>query len=156
MAKKRGTDNLVSLKIDNAVVTDDLCIAQCMNSYFSSVFTVEDYGNFPTPDYVVVKRLENINCSVNEVRRLLLKLKPNKSPGSDNIAPCVLRECASELAPSLAHLLDKSFSSGLLPNESKWADITPLHKKDSKSLRKNYRPISLTSIVCKIGEKNCF
>ena len=136
--------------------TDDLCIAQCMNSYFSSVFTVEDYGNFPNPDYVVVKRLENINCSVNEVRRLLLKLKPNKSPGPDNIAPCVLRECASELAPSLAHIFNKSFSSGLLPNEWNCAVITPLHKKGSKSLRESYRPISLTSIVCKIGEKIVF
>ena len=58
-------------------MTDDFCITQCMDSYFSSVFNVEDYGNFPTPDYVVVKRLENINRSVNEVRRLLLKLKPN-------------------------------------------------------------------------------
>ena len=120
------------------------------------MFTVEDYGNFPTPDYVVVKRLENINCSVNEVRRLLLKLKPNKSPGPDNIAPCVLRECVSELAPSLAHILNKWFSSGLLPNQWKCADITPLHKKGSKSLRENYHPISLTSIVCKIGEKNVF
>lgn len=155
-SKRRGTNNLVSLKIDNAVVTDDLCIAQCMNSYFSSVFTVEDYGNFPTPDYVVVKKLDNINCSANEVRRLLLKLKPNKSPGPDNIAPCVLRECASELSPSLAHILNKSFSSGLLPNQWKRADITPLHKKGSKCLRKNYRPISLTSIVCKIGEKIVF
>ena len=136
-------------------MTDDLCIAQYMNSYFSFVFNVKDYGNFPTPDYVVVKRLENINCSVNEVRRLLLKLKPNKSPGPDNIAPCVLRECASELASSVAHILNKSFSSGLLPNQWKCADIRPLHKKGSKSLKENYRPISLTSI-CKIGEKIVF
>ena len=128
-------------------MTDDLCIAQCMNSYFSSVFTVEDYGNFPTPDYVVVKKLENINCSANEARRLLLKLKPNKSPGPDSITPCALRECALELAPSLAHILNKSFSSGLLPNQWKCADITPLHKKGSKCLRENYCPVSLTSIV---------
>ena len=46
--------------------------------HFSSVFTVDYYGNFPTADYVVVMRLE----SVNEVRRLLLKLKPHKSPGA--------------------------------------------------------------------------
>ena len=83
-----------------------------------------------------------------------MKLKPNKSPGPDNIAPCVLRERASELAPSLAHILNKSFSSGLLPNEWKCPDIRPLHKKGSKSLKD--RPISLTSIVCKIGEKIVF
>ena len=59
--------------------------------------------------------------------------------------------------PSLAHnILNKSFSSSLLPDEWKCTDITPLHKKGSKSLRENYRPISLTSIVCKIGEKVVF
>ena len=94
--------------------------------------------------------------SVNEVRCPPLKLKPNKSPGPNNIAPCVLRECASELAPSPAHILNKLFSSGLLPNEWKCAEITPLHKKGSKSLSENYRPISLTSIVCKLGEKIVF
>ena len=36
------------------------------------------------------------------------------------------------------------------------SDITPLHKKDSKSLSENYRPISLTSIICEIGEKFVF
>ena len=71
---------------------------------------------------ILNKKLENISCSANEVRHLLLKLKPNNSPGPDNIAPCVLRECASELAPSLAHILNKSFSSGLLPNEWKCAE----------------------------------
>ena len=33
------------------------------------------------------------------------------------------------------------------------ADIVPLHKKGSKHLRENYRPISLTSMICKISEK---
>ena len=36
--KRRRTNKLVFLKIDIAVVTDDLCIAQCINSYFLCVF----------------------------------------------------------------------------------------------------------------------
>ena len=48
-SKRRGTNNIVSVKIDNSLVTDHLCIGQSMNSYFSSVFTVEDYGNFSYP-----------------------------------------------------------------------------------------------------------
>lgn len=127
-----------------------------MNAYFSSVFTAEDYANFPTLDCIVDKKLESVNCSVDEVRSYLQKLKPYKSPGPDHIAPCILKSCARELAPSVTYMLNKSFSSGLLPEEWKHADITPLHKKGSKSLRENYRPISLTSIVCKIGEKIVF
>jgi len=53
-------------------------------------------------------------------------------------------------------MVNKSFSVGLLPDEWKHADITPLHKKGSKSLREHYRPISLTCISSKIGKKFVF
>ena len=104
-------------------------------------------------EFIFVDLLFSYN---RKVKRHLLKLKPNKSPGPDHIAPCILKSCALELAPSLTHMVNKSFSVGLLPDEWKHADITPLHKKGSKSLRENYRPISLTSISCKIGEKIVF
>lgn len=139
--------------MDGSVLTDDSSIAESVNSYFSSVFTTEDYVNFPTEDCTFDKKLANIDCPVNEVKRHLLKLKPNKSPGPDHIAPRILKPCAPELPPSLTYMVNKSFSVGLLPDEWKHADITPLHKKGSKSSRENYRPISLTSIACKIGEK---
>ena len=152
-SKRRGTNDLISLNVDGSVLTDDSSIAESMNSYFSSVFTTEDYVNFPTQDCIFDKKLANIDCSVNEVKRHLLKLKPNKSPGPDRIAPYILKSCASELAPSLTYMVNKSFSVGLLPDDWKHADITPLQRKGSKSSRENHRPISLTSIACKIGEK---
>jgi hypothetical protein len=40
-----------------------------------------------------------------------------------------------------------------LPDNWKKANVTPLHKKGPKNLVENYRPISLTSIVCKTMEK---
>jgi hypothetical protein len=39
--------------------------------------------------------------------------------------------------------------TGKLPDNWKKANVTPLHKKGPKNLVENYRPISLTSIVCK-------
>ena len=58
-----------------------------MNSYFSSVFTDEDYENFPVFDRVFDRKLENIaDCSVNEVKCIMQKINPNKSPGPDSIA----------------------------------------------------------------------
>ena len=155
-SKRRGTNDLVSLNVNESVLTDDLSIAQSMNSYFSAVFTVEDYDNLPTLNRHVERKLEHINCSVNEVRIHLQKLKVNRSPGPDNIAPCILKSFASELAHSVTYMLNKSFSVGQLPEDWKRAVITPLHKKGAKSSRENYRPISLTLIVCKIGEKIVF
>jgi hypothetical protein len=144
---------LISLKVGESVLTDDQGIADSMNSYFSSVFTVENYDNIPVLDYIVDERLENIRCSVDEVGKLLLNLKVEKSPGPDNIPAHILKVCATELAPSISLLLNKSFSMGMLPIEWKTANITPIFKKGSKNSRENYRQISLTGIICKIGEK---
>ena len=109
--------------------------------------------NFPEFDYVCDQKLSDIQCSTTEVENHLKVLDIYKSPGPDNISPRVLRECASELAPFLCILLNKSFSTGQLPCSWKIANITPLHKKGSKHSRNNYRQISLTSIIVKVGEK---
>ena len=39
-----------------------------------------------------------------------------------------------------------------LPESWKGANVTPLHKKGPKKLAENYRPIGLTSIVCKMDK----
>ncbi|CAB4039588.1 Hypothetical predicted protein, partial [Paramuricea clavata] len=152
-SKCKGTNKLISLKVGKSVFTDDQGIADSMNSYFSSVFTVGNYDNIPVLDYIVDERLENIRCSVDEVGKLLLNLKVETSPGPDNIPARILKVCATELAPSISYLLNKSFSMGMLPIEWKTANITPIFKKGSKNSRENYRQISLTGIICKIGEK---
>jgi hypothetical protein len=64
----------------------------------------------------------------------------------------VLREAKSELAEPLTMIFNKSLVEGELPNDWKSAQITPIFKKGRKTEPGNYRPVSLTSIVCKILE----
>ena len=122
-----------------------------MNSFFSSVVSVEDHENFPDLDYIPNKKLCNIFSSATEVEKLLRNLNIYKSPGPDCISlASILRECAQVLSSPLALLLDISFSQGQLPCIWKSAHITPVHKKGNKNLMENYR--QLTCIVCKIAE----
>ena len=65
------------LKVNDSFLNDDLSIANCMNSYFSSVFTVEDYENFPDLEYITDKKLCNIfgsatNGLENKISRAFL------------------------------------------------------------------------------------
>ena len=53
----------------------------------------------------------------------------------------------------MCKLFNLSFSDGTVPDQWKLADIIPLHKKGPKNQRENYRPVSLTSVVCKVCEK---
>lgn len=54
---------------------------------------------------------------------------------------------------SLCNLFNKSFQSSSLPSDWKIAHIIPVHEKRPRHRKKNYRQISLTSIISKNAEK---
>ncbi len=49
-------------------------------------------------------------------------------------------------------LFQKSYNTGETPSDWKNANVTPIFKKGKKCKASNYRPVSLTSIVCKLME----
>jgi hypothetical protein len=86
------------------------------------------------------------------IKSKLAKLKIDKSPGADQLYPRVLYEAREEIAEPLLMIYKKSIVSGKLPDDWKIADVVALYKKGSRSEVGNYRPVSLTSICCKIME----
>ncbi|CAB4003114.1 Hypothetical predicted protein [Paramuricea clavata] len=110
-SKRKGTSNLILLKTQDGEITNDSEIAERMNNYFSSVFTEETFENFPSIIQRTKDSLTNIECTVAEVERHLKQLNVNKSPGPDDISPHVLKQCCTQLAPSLTTFLNESFST---------------------------------------------
>ena len=53
------------------------------------------------------------------------------------------------MIPYLALLLDLTMYNGTLPGDWRRATVVPVHKGGDRSLVTNYRPVSLTSVVCK-------
>ena len=56
------------------------------------------------------------------------------------------------MSPILQIIFSKSLSTGTVPELWKMANVAPIYKKGSKSDPANYRPISLTCILCKTLE----
>jgi len=96
-------------------------------------------------------------CLQIEIWHYVLKhlqgLKPDKSPGPDMIHPRVLKECAHQLAYPLFCLFRRSLDEGNIPKDWKSGNVIPVYKKGSRTSVDNYRPVSLTSVICKVMEK---
>ncbi|UYV61154.1 hypothetical protein LAZ67_1003608 [Cordylochernes scorpioides] len=89
----------------------------------------------------------------HELDEALSHLDPTKAPGPDNITGPMLKNLSSHAKLELLSIFNYSWSSSTLPKEWKHATIIPIHKPGKlENHPTNYRPISLTSIPCKIME----
>ena len=93
-----------------------------------------------------------IEFDVSTVLGKLSSLKIDKSPGSGGIHPMFLNKTASVLAKPVTALFAKSYQEGTIPIDWSLTLISPIFKKGSKDRAENYRPISLTSVLCKVME----
>ena len=141
------------LKKDGTFTEGDEEKSKLLNEFFSSVFT--DEGDNPPSDcdFNIENKLCDISITENDMYKVLNSLKLNKSPGPDGIHPKILRELSRELSAPLKTLFDRTLDDGRLPSSWKEAEVRPIFKKGNKSTPGNYRPVSLTSIVCKLFEK---
>ena len=111
----------------------------------------------------IIKQIKNhpsIKCinsnkpvTEDEVLKLLKKLNAKKAIGIDGIPPLILKLSANILAKPLTLIINQSILDDSFPTLAKIAAILPLFKKDDRSSKKNYRPVSILSALSKIFGK---
>ena len=137
-------------KEDGTTTTTDQEKAEVLNQFFASVFTREDQSHIPdfTPG-TTTNLLDNIDITEAKVFKRLSNLNTSKAMGPDGFHPRLLKEASKELSKPLAMLFSKSVREGYLPDDWKDGQVSPIFKKGTKYTPANYRPVSLTSVVCK-------
>jgi hypothetical protein len=154
-AKQKTTKSISAMNDTNGnTVHSGQEISQILNAYFKSVF-VEENGDDELPDFAArtSERVSSASLSIVDISKRLEQLDPHKAPGADGIHPQVLKACHETIAVPLALIFYKSLQEGEIPDKWRDANVTPLHKKGSRLDPANYRPVSLTSIPCKILER---
>lgn len=128
--------------------------AEVLSKFFTSVFT--PVTNEVIPDFDIPSVGDNqmpySDITLSEVKVKLKNLNVTKSPGPDNIHPRILHELREELAAPLTIIFNDSLDRLQVPTEWKMAHVSPIFKKGGRSEVGNYRPVSLTSVVCKVLE----
>jgi hypothetical protein len=124
--------------------------AKVLGDFFTSVFTNEPDGTIPElPRVNITEAMEELIITREMVTKILRKLKIEKSPGPDGLHPRFLKELADQLSYPITIIYQTSMRDMELPEEWKQGKISAIFKKGNRKSAKNYRPVSLTSIVCK-------
>ena len=132
--------------------------AETLLEFFQSVFMKESCGPLPEECYVsdriLTSEMLKPNIDKPKVKKLLQNLKENKAMGPDNIHPKLLKYLAENdnFVEALTILLNKCVDQECIPAVWKSALVIPIHKKGSVHQAENYRPVSLTCILCKLYE----
>ena len=125
-------------------VTSDTDMAAILNSFFCSVFTRDQGGAAPVAACRAAVEIREVTINAAKVEAVIDQLKPASAPGPDGIGPGLLLKLKKVVSPILADIFNTSLNDGIVPEDWRRANVTPIYKKGAKSDPSNYRPVSLT------------
>ena len=150
-SKQKVQDKVAPLEgSDGNIITDGFLMAENLNEYF----TMEDISILPVLETEFEGResyyLGQLNVTPTMVAMKIRDMKDNKSPGVDGIPPKLLLEIVEQINMPLATVFNLSLEEGIVPLKWKEANIIPLFRKGLRNKSENYRPVGLTSVICKL------
>ena len=168
---------------DGKTITEDLPIAEIFNNYFSNVSRGLCDRNVPTESAYVCsqnavstainkfsnhhsilsinKNMEKIGCpsfafefvTLEETIKEVNKLSIKKASQTLDIPVKIVKENKDLISYFAYNNFNNALSSLQYPNSLKYADVTPVFKKDHKSDKSNYRPKSILPSLSKVYER---
>ena len=154
---KKDTNMLNSIKLGDRTVEDPLQIAEIFNDYFYDNLN----HNMPYGDLSVIvgdtdgsaSVLDNININFKVVLEVIKQLPNKYSEDREGFSYVVLKNGGDVLIQQLTRLFKLSFELGKLPQDWKCSMIFPIKKKSSSKTVEDFRPISITSCLCRTFER---
>jgi hypothetical protein len=150
-SKLKHKPRIEAIYDSNGLVTSDpAIITERFSEYFKSVFSPAE----PLPDFPEQPHARtDFYITRSDVRKAISDCPGKYSSGCDGIPSVLYKQCCDELCLPLQVIFTVSLSSGKLPNDWLTSAATPIHKKGSRLLTANYRPVSLTVTACRILER---
>ena len=152
-SKKHDNVSVAPLRSGGKYFIDDTKKADILNKQYCSVFSEND-EEIPIIRNPTVDTMNDIIISEKGVLLLLQRIKSFKAAGPDGIKARFLFEFSEQIYPALTLVYNASRKQGNVPSHWRHALVVPAYKGNNKnrSSPESYRPISLTSIVCKTME----
>ena len=163
------------------IITDDIAVAEIMNDFFANSIlhlnvrgydaitsintTIDEISNIIVtfkkhPSILKIKeRIQTTNTFsfsyINEqiIKDEICSLDTRKPTRFNNIPAKILVHSHDICSSHLRDIFNNSIINRKFPSALKRADISPTHKKDERTNKENYRPVSILPAVSKIFER---
>ena len=153
---------LPTLKINDTLLTEPTEVANKLGEHFSEISSprhFQGYHRLSDADSLLNstprERPEpyNMEFTLRELREALASTEAT-APGEDSVLYEMLKHLPDDSKRFLLKIINKIWKTGIMPQNWKTSIIIPIRKpnKDA-SQATSYRPIALTSCVCKLMEK---
>lgn len=150
---KPSTNDKVSLlSATGNPIPDHLCATSLNDSFVQSFSSSSVDRHHPKLQSCNYYCMDPIVFDSHGIIPIINNLKQTSSSGIDGINSKFLRNTVEYTSIILESIFSQSYHDGVLPEDWKTAKVIPVHKAGDKQNPSNYRPISLTSIPCKIME----
>ena len=97
-------------------------------------------------------KFEFNDATEHEIYSKIKSFDPKKACMENDIPAKTLIGTNDIISDYLSKMYNISKNSENFPNSLKTADVVPIHKEKEKTLKKNYRPISILPILSKLFE----
>ena len=185
LSKKIKSNERITLIENDEIIKTEKETAKVLNAFFSNIvqnldiqqYNVDDpicenmndpllkamvrYRNHPSN--VAIKKFCNSkshfsfkNVQKEKILKELNNLNINKATQNTDIPTKIIKENSDIFGDFIFSDLNCCINTSSYPSLLKRADITPAHKKDSKSEKNNYRPVSILSNISKVYERSMF
>ena len=145
--------------IDDQEISDQGKITKCFNKFFVDIgpklasMIPELQTKFDQYLNLHQTFMSESNLTDDELKEALGSLKPNKSPGYDNISSNVVNQTSDMFFTPLEYIFNLSLQQGIFPENLNIAKVSPVYKKDEEFLLTNYRSISVLPCFSKLLER---
>ena len=135
-------------------VTDFTEKAQLFNNHFLLQCTTMDTGSaIPSEVQPNPTSINDFAISEEKILNIIRSLNPNKAHGWDEISIRMIKLSDVALVNPLRIIFSNCLRQGVFPKAWKCANVVPVHKKNEKNVKSNFRPNSLLPIFGKVLEK---
>ena len=167
------------------MVTDEQEVAEKMNHYFIDVIEnldiepfirqtanddntlnsikdiVKKYNQHPSilkiKQYVTIDdKFTFFETTIQQFQTQIELLDPKKATVENDIPSKIIIATNEISSVYLTKIYNDSKDFQNFPDSLKYADVIPIHKKDEKTNKENYRPVSLLPTISKLFERDMY